>query len=152
MKKFIIVGLSGSGKSTLGRQIAEKLEIDFIELDSINHQKNWRPIGEDEFRARIDNIILGDGWVIDGNYFSKLGLSYWEKADAVIWLDRPLFVTLSRLIKRTLSRTITREELWNGNRESFIGNFFTNDSVIYFMLSKRKSQKRNTIASSLGNI
>ncbi len=68
----------------------------------------------------------------------------------VIWLNRPLPVTLYRLLKRTLHRTITREELWNGNRESFFSNFFSKDSVIYFMLKKRRSlnKKYNSIFRS----
>ena len=94
--------------------------------------------------------MSANGWVVDGNYFSRLGLSFWKKADMVIWLNRPLPVTLYRLLKRTLHRTITREELWNGNRESFFSNFFSKDSVIYFMLKKRRSlnKKYNSIFRS----
>ena len=43
----------------------------------------------------------------------------WPEADTVVWLDPPKRVVMSSVIRRTLRRVITREELWNGNRESW---------------------------------
>jgi adenylate kinase family enzyme len=40
-----------------------------------------------------------------------------ERADLVVWLDLPTSVTMWRLLRRTITRRVTREELWNGNRE-----------------------------------
>ena len=34
-----------------------------------------------------------------------------------MWLDLSRQLVLRRLIRRTLRRTVTRERLWNGNRE-----------------------------------
>ena len=142
MNKIFVIGAAGSGKSTLARKIASKSGAKYLELDSVNHQAGWQPIDRDEFR-RIVNIATQDvSWVIDGNYLSTIGQDIWKRADAVVWLDRPFIVVFGRLVFRTLRRTLTREELWNGNKESFTGNFFTKDSVIYFMINKWKSQKR----------
>lgn len=41
----------------------------------------------------------------------------WERADTVVWLDLPRHEVMRQVIGRTLRRTVTREELWNGNRE-----------------------------------
>jgi len=142
MNKIFVIGAAGSGKSTLARKIASKSGAKYLELDSVNHQAGWQPIDRDEFR-RIVNIATQDvSWVIDGNYLSTIGQDIWKRADAVVWLDHPFIVVFGRLVFRTLRRTLTREELWNGNKESFTGNFFTKDSVIYFMTNKWKSQKR----------
>lgn len=142
MNKVFVIGPSGSGKSTLARKMAAKMGAPYLELDSVNHQANWQPIDKDEFRKIVDTATDGEAWVIDGNYLSTIGQDVWARADAIVWLDRPFFVVLGRLVSRTLRRTLRREELWNGNRESFIGNFFTKDSVIYFMIGKWKSQKK----------
>lgn len=142
MKKVIIIGPAGAGKSTLATQLAEKLGVEHTELDSIHHQANWQPIDKNEFRRIVDEKTKADGWVFCGNYFSTLGLEFWQKADAVIWLNYSFPLVLRRLVKRTFNRGITRQELWNGNRSSLLGNFFTKDSVIYWMMTTWNKQKR----------
>lgn len=142
MKKIIIIGASGAGKTTLARHLSEKLNIPHTELDSINHQENWRPIEKEEFRSRVDEITKQDGWILCGNYFSTLGLSLWRKADTIIWCDYSFPLVMNRLLRRTLKRTYTKEVLWNGNRESFVGNFFTRDSVIYWTMRKWNRNKK----------
>jgi len=146
MNKIIVIGPAGSGKSTLAKILASRIGARYLELDSVYHQANWQPIDNDEFRRIVDEVTHEDSWVIDGNYLSTIGENVWRRADAIVWLDRPFIVVLGRLVIRTLRRTLSRQELWNGNRESFIGNFFTKDSVIFFMINKWKSQKRKYAA------
>jgi adenylate kinase family enzyme len=112
----VVVGCSGSGKTTLARTLAAALGAPHVELDAIFHQPGWTPLGKEEFRRRVDEVTEADGWVVDGNYSAAKEIA-WRKADTVVWLDLPYVTVLSRTIWRTLRRTITREELWNGNRE-----------------------------------
>lgn len=142
MKKVIIIGPAGAGKSTLAGELARKLGVEHTELDSINHQADWQPIEKDKFRHIVAEKTKQNGWVFCGNYFSTLGLEFWEKADAIIWLDYSFPLVLNRLLRRTFKRTLTKEELWNGNRESFFGNFFTSDSVILWMMKSWNKQKK----------
>jgi adenylate kinase family enzyme len=125
VRRISVVGVSGSGKTTLAAQIARDLGAPHLELDSVFHQPGWQPLAEQEFRARVGAFIAGDAWVIDGNYSAVRDL-VWARADTVVWLDLPRRVAMRRLIWRTLRRTITRAELWNGNRESW-DNFFRAD-------------------------
>lgn len=141
MKKIIVIGLSGAGKTTLAKKLSHILSIPHTELDSINHQANWTAIDSKEFRKRVNNLTKQGGWVFCGNYFNDLGIDFWKKADTIIWCDYPFPIIFGRLIRRTLRRTLTHEELWNGNKEGFIMNFFTRDSVILWMLKSRKKQK-----------
>jgi len=55
--------------------------------------------------------------VVDGNWESRLG-DLLDGADAVVWLDHPRRIVMSRVVRRTLWRGLTRQELWHGNRES----------------------------------
>ncbi len=59
---------------------------------------------------------MSPGWVVDGN-FSQVRDLVWARADTIIWLDFPRRIVMRRVVVRTLRRALTREELWNGNRE-----------------------------------
>jgi adenylate kinase family enzyme len=111
-----VVGNSGSGKSTLARELAAALGVPHLELDSVFHQPDWKPLQADEFRQAISAAVTKDGWVIDGNY-SKVRPLIWARADTIIWLDLPRRTVMRQVAWRTLRRAASREELWNGNRE-----------------------------------
>jgi adenylate kinase family enzyme len=111
-----VVGNSGSGKSTLARELAAALGVPHLELDSVFHQPDWKPLQADEFRQAISAAVTKDGWVIDGNY-GKVRPLIWARADTIIWLDLPRRTVMRQVAWRTLRRAASREELWNGNRE-----------------------------------
>lgn len=143
MKKILIIGPAGSGKTTFAKQLSAKLDLPHLELDSIYHRENWKPLDPVEFRMQVYEFTDQDAWIVCGNYFSILGLDFWGRADTVIWCDYSFLLVVRRLLKRTLRRTMTREVLWNNNRESFLGSFFTRDSVILWMMKSWNKQKRN---------
>lgn len=118
MRRVSVVGMSGSGKSTLARAIADRLDVPCIELDAIHHLPGWEPIAPDAFLAEVDRRTQLDGWVVDGNYRAVVREGpVWDRADTVVWLDLPKRQAVRQVTWRTLRRAITREELWNGNRE-----------------------------------
>jgi hypothetical protein len=47
-----------------------------------------------------------------------------------------------RLFKRTIRRIVTREELWNGNRERFRDHFFSRDSLFLWALKSHPKQRQ----------
>ena len=96
-----------------------------VELDGVFHQPGWVPLEPDEFRRAAALAVAGDGWVIDGNYSAVRAL-VWARADTVVWLDLPRRTVMRQVVWRTLRRGVTRQELWNGNRES-LRNFLTWD-------------------------
>jgi len=115
-KKLIVIGTTGSGKSTLAERLADKLGLDFIELDALNWGPNWTAAGDELLRERVDEATRSSGWVVAGNYSATRPIT-WSRAEAVIWLDYSLWVIFWRLFRRTWKRVFLREELWNGNRE-----------------------------------
>lgn len=145
MHRIVVVGNSGSGKTTLSKNLSLKLGFPYLELDSIYHQPGWEPLPEDEFRARVADFALQTSWIIDGNYMSQ-GMRdlVWPAADTLIWLDLPRYVVLPRIIARTVRRALTREELWNGNREP-LSNFFDprpDRNVIVWSFTKHSEYRR----------
>ena len=150
-KRFIVVGTSGSGKTTLARQIAQKLSIQHIELDSLNWDANWIQPPTEELIKRVQDALVqaGDTWTIDGNY-SRVREIVWQQADTIIWLDYPRWLVYWRIITRTIKRVFLRQELWSGNRETFKNSFLSKDSVIWWAhttYSKRKVLYSNLINS-----
>lgn len=118
----------------MAREFSKRLDIAHTELDSIYHQENWQSLDNDTLKNRIYKIANEDQWIICGNHLTKLGLDLWHNADTVIWCDYSLPLIFSRLVRRTLMRGATRAESWNGNRERLYVNFFTNDSVLVWMM------------------
>ena len=53
----------------------------------------------------------------DGNFAVRTFDLRLPRADLVVWLDLPRRTVMRQLIARTLRRAVTREKLWNGNRE-----------------------------------
>lgn len=119
------MGCSGSGKSTFARRLEDELGYPVIELDSFFHLPNWQEKPYELFKSEVSESLerslkLADGWIVDGNYLSKLGDLIISRADVVIWFNLPKTRVMSRIVKRSLRRALTREELWNGNRESIL--------------------------------
>ncbi|MDQ1715955.1 MAG: hypothetical protein QOC60_1900 [Frankiaceae bacterium] len=121
--RICIVGTSGSGKSHLARRLAARTGLPLIELDALHHRPGWVPAPPIEFRAEVAVALARaeashGGWIVDGDYGSKLGDTL-DGADVWVWLDLPRWLVLSRIVRRTLARALTRRELWNGNREDW---------------------------------
>ena len=129
MRIAVIASASGTGKTTLARQLACRLDVEFVELDALVHGPNWAETPDDALRAQVEPIVARDGWVIDGTYRSKLGTLVLDAADLVVWLDLPIRVWLPRLLRRTYRRVRAGEELWNGNRETLRNTVFARDGL-----------------------
>jgi adenylate kinase family enzyme len=137
----VIATASGCGKTTFGRTLAETLGVQFVELDAIHWQAGWTELDAAEFRRRLEPVVERDSWVVDGSYRSKLGDLVLERADTIVWLDLPRRVWLPRLVLRTVRRTVTREPLWNGNRESVRGAIAHGDSLVRFALANDRPRR-----------
>ena len=66
----------------------------------------------------------------------------WGRADTLIWLDYSLGIILTQLLKRTLRCVVTREELWNGNREDWRNAFFSRNSLFLWAVKTHGRHRR----------
>jgi hypothetical protein len=103
---------------------------------------------EEEFSARVELATGPDRWVVAGNYSAVQEL-IWTKADTVVWFDLPLPLVLSRTIERTLRRVVSRQELWNGNREPFsnLWSLKLEKSIIAWTATRHGTYRRRYLAA-----
>jgi len=140
-RRINVVGTTGSGKTTTARHLAERLGIPHVEMDALNWGPNWTPADREVLRERVAQALVGEAWVVDGNYSSVRDI-VWGRADTIVWLDYSLPVTMVQLLRRTVRRVATKEELWSGNRERFWNNFFTRDSILWWGLTTYRRRRR----------
>lgn len=114
MDRVVVIGQSGAGKTTLARTLAARLGVAHVELDALFHGPGWQP--RPSFSHDVEAATRGPRWVADGNYGTVRDL-LWSRADTVVWLDLPRWLTTWRALRRSLMRATARVPLWNGNRE-----------------------------------
>jgi adenylate kinase family enzyme len=142
--RLVVIGATSSGKSTLAANLASRLKLDFIELDALHWEAHWRPARLEDFRSRVERATSSERWVAAGNYHIVRDL-VWPRAEAVIWLDYSFLFVFFRLLTRTLIRSLTREELWTGNRESFLNHMklWSEESLFHWLVKtywRRKAE------------
>ena len=138
MRRVTVFGTTGSGKSWLAERLAGQAGLRVIELDALYWGRNWQPAPLELFRHRVERETVGDGWIVVGNYAQVRDL-VWRPADTLIWLDLPLPLVMSRLVRRTVKRVATGEDLWGtGNRETIASSFFSRDSILLWALKTHR--------------
>lgn len=136
-----VIGTAGSGKSTFSKRIAEKLNLPYVELESLGWKSNWTESTDEELFSKLQGHLSSDNWVLDGNY-SRTRHIKWKRCKMVVYLDLPFHIVFYRLLSRTLFRIFKGEKLWAGNQETFWQQFFTLDSVIWWGLSNFFPKRR----------
>lgn len=58
MQRINVVGTSASGKSTFARQLAQKLNLAYIELDDLLWLDNWQETPDAEFFQKIKDAMV----------------------------------------------------------------------------------------------
>ena len=142
-KRIVVVGVTSSGKSTLAEKLAERFNLNYIELDALHWEPNWQGAPLQIFRARVEKATQAEKWIVAGNYRTVRDL-IWPKAEAVIWLDYPLLIILWQLTYRNFKRWWTQELLWGTNREPFWVHFkiWSNESLYHWLFKTYWRRKR----------
>jgi shikimate kinase len=141
-KVAVIASASGNGKTTFGRELAGRLDVPFVELDSLVHGPGGTETPDDKLRAQVEPLVASDGWVFDGTNQRKLGDLVLRSADVVVWLDLPMRVWLPRLIRRTARRISGRERIWHDNRESLLTAVWGRESLFVWAFRSHFRRRR----------
>ncbi|WP_127536174.1 hypothetical protein [Paenibacillus illinoisensis] len=112
MKKIIILGIVASGKTTLAKEISQKINIPWYELDTIVHHET--PHGRnkrtpDEQIAVIQDIDRHGAWIFEGTDRASYRC-LWDMADTIIFLDTPLWKRKMRIFLRFIKQNLGIEK------------------------------------------
>lgn len=149
--RIVVYGVTGSGKSTLAARIAERTGLPYVSADDLTWQPGWVAVPDDEQRRRIAEVCAGERWVLDAAY-SRWGDVVLPRAQLIVGLDYPRWLSLGRLLRRTVVRSATRERICNGNVESF-RQMFSADSIIrwhFVSFARKRATIRAWAAESPG--
>jgi adenylate kinase family enzyme/GNAT superfamily N-acetyltransferase len=139
--RVLFYGVTGSGKSSAARAYAQATGLpEFSADDDIGWLPGWQQRTVEEQRDIAAGIAAQDRWVLDSAY------GVWRdivvpRAELVVGLDYPRWLSLARLVRRSLRRSLTREPVCNGNHET-VARLFVEDSIIrwHFRSFTRKRQ------------
>ncbi len=119
MRRVLVIGPCGAGKSTLARELGQRLGLPVFHMDQLNWKSGWQESAPEELRAKLDAVVAGDAWLIDGTYGGTLAPRL-ERADTVIYLDFPIRLCAARLLRRIWTwRGRTRPDMPEGCPERF---------------------------------
>lgn len=138
-QKIIVIGSPGSGKSTFSRKLRDVTGLPLYYLDMINHKPDKTTVPGEEFDRQLNEIMLTDKWIIDGNYQRTLEMRL-KKCDTAFLLDFPLEVCLAgaaeRVGKKREDMPWVEDELDEEFRQWIVDFPFAKLPEIYQMLER----------------
>lgn len=102
MKRVAVIGSAGSGKSTLAVELGRRTGLPVIHLDRLFWGPGWTPTADVEWEAVNHDLAAREAWIIDGNYSRTMAIRL-ERADTIVFLDRPRLACLWNVTRRWLA-------------------------------------------------
>lgn len=136
--KIIIVGCSCTGKTSTGRLIEKELGLPHTDIDDLFWKPDWNGSTDEELSSKLEEVTSKEKWCLVGNY-GRTNHITWPKADLIVWLNFPFPVVFRQSLYRTLKRIYTGEDICNGNKETFFKQFFTRESIIWWVIKTYKT-------------
>lgn len=147
--RLVVIGTTSSGKSTLAEELSKRANLEYVELDALYWEPNWKGVADETLCARVKAATCGERWVVAGNY-SRVRNLIWPRAQALVWLDYPLWTIFWRLTFRTFRRWWNRELLWGTNRENLWIHFkLWSDESLFRWLFKTYGRRKREIPQLL---
>ncbi|THH08545.1 hypothetical protein EW145_g2648 [Phellinidium pouzarii] len=131
---------SGVYRSTLTDELSSLLGVPAIHLDRLYWNPGWGETPNEAFQAKVcATIDVAEanvrGWVVDGNYDSKLS-GQLDGATDIIWLDTPFLLYFPRILRRTFLRLLRLEPTCApGCEERAREVFFSRQSILWWAMS-----------------
>jgi adenylate kinase family enzyme len=139
-RRILVYGVTGSGKTVLARRISELLELELVLVDDLCWLPGWVQRTEEEQRRVLTEVCERDGWVLDSAWgvWTDVALG---RAELVVALDYPRWLSLARLLRRTAVRVVDRRPICNGNTET-LRQALSRDSIVAWHFRSFASKRR----------
>jgi adenylate kinase family enzyme len=117
MQRVLVIGCGGAGKSTFAAQLAQRTGLPLVHLDREYWRAGWVEPPKDEWHARVDALVAGERWILDGNYGGTMERRL-AACDTVVFLDASRWSCLWRVLARWLRhRGEARPDMAPGSHE-----------------------------------
>ncbi|MBR2894266.1 MAG: adenylate kinase [Oscillospiraceae bacterium] len=143
MKRAIVIGCPGAGKSTFSRALRERTGLPLHYMDMLFWNADKTYVSREVLLERIQEIVVQDEWIIDGNYCFSLEMRM-KACDTVFFLDYPLELCLASVDARR--GTVRPDMPWVEEEEDkefteFIKAFSTDNRPIILELLEKYAEK-----------
>lgn len=127
IRRIFITGGAGVGKTTLAKQISERIDVPFIELDDVmwNLDENGEAASTEVRSERVTEIIGQKSWIVEGSYVGP-AQDLWREAELVVFMEASVGIVMWRLFLRHL-----KAELKRNNRHKGWWNLFRFMKVVF---------------------
>jgi adenylate kinase family enzyme len=140
-QRVLFHGVTGSGKSSAARAYAKVAGLpEYSADDDLGWLPGWQGRPLEDQRRIAAGIAAEDRWVLDSAY-SSWRTTILGRADLIVALDYPRWLSLGRLIRRTIRRCLRKQLVCNGNTET-VRRVLSRDSIIlwHFRSFRRKRE------------
>lgn len=100
MTRVAVIGNAGGGKSTLCRQLGRAKGLPLYAIDEIQWKPGWVAAPAEEVEQKHQVLLDEERWIIDGWGGWDTIQARFNAADAIIFVDHPLWVHYWWAIKR----------------------------------------------------
>ena len=143
--KIFLIGFMGSGKTHWGRQLSNKLQIPFFDLDEQIVASEGKPIneifaseGEEYFRLvekdtlhiiteSHESFVMATGGGTPC-YFNNV--EYMNQSGTTVWISTPIDILFERLVKEKQNRPLLKD-LSDSQIKGFIIKKFSDRKIYY---------------------
>lgn len=138
-RRILVYGATGSGKSSMAQQLSELTGKPWTSVDDICWSPGWVQMSPEDQLVHFDALTRTDSWILDSAYGAWRHLAH-QRADLVVALDYPRLTSLARLVRRTVTRIVDRQEVCNGNHESW-RTLFARDSLVVWHFTSFRNKR-----------
>lgn len=140
MKHILVIGSGGAGKSCFAAQLAARTGLPLIHLDAYYWRSGWEALPDTEWIAKVDELLAGEQWIMDGNFGGTLERRL-SACDTVVFLDLPMWLCLWRVVRRRIQfHGRARPDMTSGCNERLTVDFLW--WIISYPVQRRPALRR----------